>query len=246
MFLFFFCGASLALNAQTVEELVAQAQKLELQMKEAESLQKYREILQVSPGHVQALNQASLLCSREGTRQKDKSAKQDYFNDAKNYAFEALKVEPENAESNYAMAVALGRIALISGAKEKVAASKEVKRYADLALKYRPDYAEAWHLIGKWNYELFNLGAIEKAAAKVLFGGVPPGTMEDAIAAYEKCRKLKPSFILNYYDLAVAYKESNQETLAMEVLNKALRLRPIRQDDPGYKADCKKMLDAMQ
>ncbi|WP_157986562.1 hypothetical protein [Chitinophaga alhagiae] len=240
------CWASLFAKAQTVEEIIAQAQQLEKQMKENESLEKYKEALQVSPGHVLAFTQASLLAGREGARLKDKAAKQEYFNNAKIYAYEALKVEPENAEANYAMAVAWARIGQISGAKEKVAAAKEVKKYADLALKFKPDYGEAWHLVGKWNFDLYNLGSIEKAAAKVLFGGVPPGTMEDAIAAYEKCLKLKPSFILNYLDLALAYRQNNQETQAMEVLNKGVRMRPIYQDDPGYKAEMKKLLDAMQ
>jgi tetratricopeptide (TPR) repeat protein len=244
--LLFACWASLSVSAQTVEEIVAQAQQLEKQMKEGEALEKYREALQVSPGHVQAFTQASLLAGREGARHKDKAAKQEYFNNAKIYAYEALKVAPENAEANYAMAVALARIGQISGAKEKVAAAKEVKKYADLALKFKPEYGEAWHLIGKWNFDLYNYGTIEKAAAKVLFGGVPPGTMEDAIAAYEKCLKLKPSFIQNYYDLALAYRQNNQETQGMEVLNKGMRMRPIYQDDPGYKADMKKMLEAMQ
>ncbi|RPE09093.1 hypothetical protein EGT74_18975 [Chitinophaga lutea] len=244
--LFFACWASLCAQAQSIEEIIAQAQQLDKQMKEGEALEKYREAVQVSPGHVLAFTQASLLAGREGARQKDKAAKQEFYNNAKVYAYEALKVEPENAEANYAMAMALNRIGQISGAKEKVAAAKEVKKYADLALKFKPDYAEAWHLIGRWNFDLYNLSTIEKAAAKVLFGGVPPGTMEEAIAAYEKCLKLKPAFVVNYYDLALAYRQNNQETLAMEVLNKGLRMRPIYQDDPGYKAEMKKMLEAMQ
>ncbi|MFD2886015.1 tetratricopeptide repeat protein [Chitinophaga cymbidii] len=242
----FCCWATLSTRAQTVDELVAQAQQLEKQMKEVEALNKYKEVLQVSPGHAVAQSQSSLICSREGQRQKDKAAKQEYFNEAKIFAYEALKVEPENAVANYAMAVALNHIALISGAKEKVAAFKEVKKYADLALKFNPEYGEVYHLLGRWNYELSNLSTLEKAAAKVLFGGVPPGSIEAAIADYEKCRKLKPSYILNYYDLAKVYRENNQETQAFEVLNKVMRLRPIYQDDPGIKAECKKMLEDMQ
>lgn len=244
--LFLSCGALLSARAQSAEELLAEAQQLEKQMKEMEALGKYRELLQVSPGHVYAQSHSSLICSREGQRRKEKAEKQEFFNEAKIFAYEALKVEPENPEANYVMAVALNNIALISGAKEKVAAFKEVKKYADLALKFNPEYGEVYHLLGKWNEELSNLSTIEKAAAKVLFGGVPPGSIEAAITDYEKCRKLKPSYILNYYDLAKVYRQNNQETQAFEVLNKAMRLRPIYQDDPAIKAECKKMLEDMQ
>lgn len=246
IFMLMFCGVALASMAQSAEELLTQAQTLTKQMKETEALAKYKELLQVSPGHVAAFTQSSLICSREAARQKDKAAKQTWLDQARIYAYEALKAEPENAEANYAQAVYYARLAQISGAKEKVAAAKEVKKYADLALKFKPDYAEAFHLIGKWNFDLYNLGSIEKAAAKVLFGGVPPGTMEEAIANYEKCMQLKPSFILNYLDLAIAFKQNNQETQSMEVLNKAVKLRPIFQDDIAYKAECKKMLEDMQ
>jgi Tfp pilus assembly protein PilF len=70
--------------------------------------------------------------------------------------------------------------------------------------------------------------------------------MDQAIANYEKCRKLDPGFILNYYELARAYNKNDQQTLAMDVLRKAVTLRPVTQDDPGIKAECKKMLEELQ
>lgn len=242
------CAVFLALasHGQTVEESLAQAKQLVLQMKETDALQQYKDILQADPGNVTAHIQSSLICSREGARQKEKSAKLEWFNQARIHAYEAMKVDEEHPEANYAMALAWARIAQISGAKEKVAAAKEVKKYVDLAIKFKPDYGEAFHLLGKWHFDIFNLSSIEKAAAKVLFGGMPAATLDDAIANYEQCRKLTPSFILNYLDLAIALRQNNQETQAMEVLNKAMRLRPIYQDDPGYKAECKKLLDSMQ
>jgi tetratricopeptide (TPR) repeat protein len=144
------------------------------------------------------------------------------------------------------MAVAMGRIAMISGAKEKVAASREVKKYAELAIKFNPQYAKAFYILGKWNYEIANLNALEKGAAKVLFGGMPQASLQDAIINYEKCRKLDPSFLLNYQELAQAYKESEEQDKAIEVLRKAVALRPVYQDDPNIRAACKKMLEGME
>ncbi len=235
-----------ALNAQSVDEMIDQAKQLEKQMKEADALAKYKEVLKVEPAQLAALVEASELSSREGNRQKEKDDKTRYFNEAKDYAQEALRQAPNDANANYAMAVAMGRLALISGAKDKVAASREVKKYAELAIKFNPNYAQAYHVLGKWNYEVANLSFIEKNAAKALFGGLPDGTLQQAIDNYERCKKLDPSFILNYYELARAYNKNDQQTLAMEVLRKAVALRSIYQDDPAIKADCKKMLEEMQ
>lgn len=235
-----------ALHAQSVDEMVDQAKQLEKQMKEADALARYKEILKVQPDQLAALVEASELSSREGNRRKEKEEKARYFSEAKSYAEEALKLAPNDPGANYAMSVAMGRMALISGAKEKVAASRDVKRYAELAIKFNPNHAQAYHVLGKWNYEVANLSFLEKNAAKALFGGMPDGSLQQAIDNYEKCRRLDPSFILNYYELARAYKKNDQETQAMEVLKKAVTLRNIYQDDTAIKADCKKMLEEMQ
>lgn len=241
--LFFVSAVSFA---QTADEIVEQARQQEKQMKDAAALSLYKDALKVQPDNIAALTGASELCSREGFRATDKDEKSRIYTEAKSYAEQALKLAPENADANYVMAVAIGRIALSSGAKEKVAASKEVKRYAELAIKFNPKYAKAYHVLGKWNYEVANMNALERAAAKMLFGGLPEATLQEAIANYEKCRKMDPSFLPNYLELAKAYKENDELDKCIEVLRKAVTLRPIYQDDLGIKSSCKKMLEELE
>ncbi|HVI47377.1 MAG TPA: tetratricopeptide repeat protein [Chitinophaga sp.] len=237
---------ALTVKAQSVSEMVEEAKQLEKQMKEEQALEKDKEILKVQPNELEALTQASQLSSRVGNRQKSKDSKTTYFKQAKEYAQLALKVNPNSADANLAMAVAMGRMALISGAKDKVAASKDVKAYAERAIKLNPNLAQAYHVLGKWNYEVANLNVFERGAAKMLFGGLPAGSLENAIANYEKCRQLDPGFVLNYYELARAYKGNGQQDKAIDVLKKALALRNTAQDDASIKADCKKLLDDLQ
>jgi hypothetical protein len=66
------------------------------------------------------------------------------------------------------------------------------------------------------------------------------------VAAYEKCRALDPSFIPDYYELAVAYHENGHDLKAIDVLKQALRHRSIRQDDDKIKKQCKQMLASLQ
>ncbi|MBO9728187.1 MAG: tetratricopeptide repeat protein [Chitinophaga sp.] len=242
----FLLSAALWVKAQSVSEMVEEARQLEKQMKESEAFEKDKDILKIQPTELDALNQASQLCSRIGNRQKSKDDKVNYFNMAKSYAQQALKVNPNSPDANLSMAIAMGRMALISGAKDKVAASKDVKKYAELAIKFNPSLAQAYHVLGKWNFEVANLNAFERGAAKMLFGGLPDGSLQNAINNYEKCRQLDPAFLLNYYELARAYKENDQQDKAIEVLKKALTLRNIVYDDATTKMDCKKMLDDLQ
>jgi tetratricopeptide (TPR) repeat protein len=232
--------------AQTADEMVDQARLLEKQMKEPAALSIYKDALKVQPENIAALTGASELSAREGTRAADKDEKLRNYTEAKSYAEQAVKLAPENAEANYTMAVALGRVATTEGAKEKVAAYKEVKRYAELAIKFNPNYAKAFYVLGKLNYDMANMNALEKAAAKMLFGGLPEGSLDNAITNFEKCRKLDASLLVNYHDLAKAYKDKEELEKSIEVLRKAVTLRPVYQDDAGIKSACKKMLESME
>lgn len=232
--------------AQTAEEMVDQAMQLEKQMKDAAALSLYKDALKVQPDNLAALTGASEVSAREGNRTTDKEEKGRFYTDAKAYAEQALKLAPENADANYVMALAIGRIALASGAKEKVTASREVKRYAELAIKFNPQHAKAYYLLGKWNYEVANMNTLEKAAAKMLFGGMPEASLQEAIANYEKCRRFDPSYLTNYPELAKAYKENDELEKSIEVLRKAVTLRPIYQDDLNIKSTCKKMLEDLE
>ena len=119
--------------------------------------------------------------------------------------------------------------------------------YADLAIKYNPNHAGAWHVLGKWNYEVSNLNFAEKAAANTLFGGIPEGaSVANAIDCYKKAIQLRPDYILYYLDLAIAYDNLQDDVNAIATLKAAVMLKLITEDDPTYMQQCKDMLMKLQ
>lgn len=223
--------------------LVKQGMDLIAAKNEEAALEKFKAALKSDPNNYEAACKASLLCSKIGNRQTDINKKKEYFVLAKQYAVKSLKIKPDDAESNYVMAVAMGRIALIAGTKDKVAASRDIKKYVDMALKYNPEHAGAWHVLGKWNYEMSNLNIAEIAVAKTLFGGVPPGaTKDEAIRCYKKAIELDPTYILYRLDLAAAYNSIAMKEEAINTLKKAVELPPRTEDDPRYIKKGKEML----
>ena len=228
----------------TVDQLKSRADSLYTSYHEQEALEVYKKVLERAPEDYTALWRTSFLMSRIGNRQEEKDAKKSYFNRAKAYAQKALEVDSTDAESNFAMAVAMGRMALISGARDRVAASRDIKKYAERALKYDPDHAGALHVLGRWHLKVANLNFAERMAANVLFGGVPKGASEEKAVEYlERAVSLKPNFILYRYDLARAYDETGQEQKALSTLNKALTLEPRTPDDPGILKECLELMD---
>jgi tetratricopeptide (TPR) repeat protein len=232
-------------RGQDVAYLLKEAYALEKGFKEEEALSKVQEALKLSPNDLSALTKASELSSTVGNRQKDKAGKTEYFKAATTYAESALKVNGSDAEANFAMGIAMGNMALVSSGKEKVQYVRDIRKYGEAALAANPNFARAQYLLGKWNFEVTSLNFAEKAMIKMLYGGLPDASLPQAIQWYEKARTQDPGFVLDYLELARAYKENGQSDKAIDVLNRLIKLPPRTQDDPAYKAEGKKMLEGL-
>jgi tetratricopeptide (TPR) repeat protein len=189
-----------------------------------------------------ALWKCSELCSRIGFRQTDKGKKVDYYKAGRIYAETAIKVNPAAADGYYVLALAMGRRSQMESGNERIKAVREIKLHAEKALQINLSHSRAWHVLGKWHFEVSNLNAIEKAALRILFGGLPAASIKEAIAAYEKARSLDPLFALNNLELAKAYYSDGQKEKAIGLL-KSIPAMPARsEDDPRIRAEGKQLL----
>ncbi|MEP6582811.1 MAG: hypothetical protein ABJA90_01035 [Ginsengibacter sp.] len=231
------------LHAQDVNYYIAQAKQYETAMNDELAIAKYKEGLKVSPTNVYSICKISELCSRIGGRLKDDKENQArYFSMARMYAYNALKLEPFNSESNFVMALVMGREAIIKGGREKIMAVKDVKKYADRSIKYNPDNFKAWYVLGKWYYEVSALNYFERTAVRIFFGALPKADITDAIACFEKSKSINPGFILNYLSLAKAYKKKDEISLAKRNLALMISLPDEMQDDAIIKAEGRELL----
>jgi tetratricopeptide (TPR) repeat protein len=203
---------------QSESTLLAQAQKFETEWNDPAALEIYQRILKSNPRQYTALWKCSELCSRLGSRQPTAKDKENYYHTARNYALNAVKINPNGADGFYTLAVATGRIALLQSGRDKVRSVKEIRSHAEHAIRLNPAHARAWHVLGKWHYEVANLGMFEKAALRMMYGGLPAASFADAVKAYERARQLEPGFALNYLELAKAYHQNEQNDKAIELL----------------------------
>ena len=227
------------------------AQDIALLQKEAEFLEltnfnaafnKYQEILKVQPVNLNAICKSSELCSTIGHRQSEKKQKLDYFKAAKHYAEIALRLNPNSSEANFVMAIAMGRMALMLGGREKIEAVNEIKKYAELSIKANPSNYKPYHILGRWHYEVSNLGGFEKAAAKLFYGGLPPASLQDAILNYEKSMQLNPEAMVNYTELAKSYERNHQREKAVGLLRKLMTIPEKNQDDIRVRTEGQRLL----
>ncbi len=237
----------LLLAQQNIVDQKQRADSLYESFQEKEALELYRNILDEEPQNYRALWRASFLYSRIGNRLNDEDDQKEYFNQGIDLAKRALEVDSADAQSHFVMSVAMGRKALISGARERVAASRAIKKHVDKALEYDENHAGAWHVLGRWHFKVANLSWIERAAANTLFGGIPgDASNQKAADAIQKAIDLDDNNILYYYDLAKVYDEMGRDQQAVSVCKNAVELKSRTPDDPRLKEQCRKLIYDLQ
>lgn len=241
----FCCLFNLIAFSQDIKPLLQQAAELEKQFKLKDAFYKYKAVLGINPNVLEAQLKCSELCSSLGKNETTQKSRDEYFALAEAYAKNSLMLAPKNAEANVAMAIAKGRQALTKSGKEKVAAVKDIKRYAELALSFDPKNFKAWHIVGKWHYEVSNLSGVEKLALKVFYGGLPKYSFAEAVKAFEMSKQYQPYFLLNYLELARAYKKNGQKALAKQTIDAMVVLPNATPDDEGYKTEAKKLKETL-
>ncbi|WP_372638507.1 hypothetical protein [Fodinibius sp.] len=229
--------------AQELDPIIHKADSLYAEYQEEQSLELYDQVLEQEPDHYKALWRSSFLYSRIGNRLDEEANQEDYFNRAIELAEKALAVDSTDSQSNFVMSVAMGRKALISGARDRVAASRAIKKYADRAISYDSTNAGAWHVLGRWHFKVANLSWVERLAANTLFGGVPGNASNEKAAEYiEKAISLEGQYARYYYDLARVYEELGRDKQAIETCQAAIDLPVLTVDDMEIKNQCHQLI----
>ena len=168
----------------------------------------------------------------------------DAFKEAEKYARKAVGIDSMGAKAHLQLAIALGRVALDAGAKERVQMSKEIKREVDLAIKYDPSDDVAYHVLGRWNRKLANLSWIETTFANMFLGGIPDeASDENAVKCFKKAIELNPGHINHHLELGITYEMMDLEEEARQEFQKCLDLPKSDSSDDTYKAEAKERLE---
>jgi len=231
---------------QDVPALLQQAAWLESSFKEEEALVKYQEIIKLQPHNVFALCHCSDLNCRIGNRQDSRDKKIGYFKAGRDYANIAWRLDSTNSEANVVMAFSIGRMILLESGREKVAGAGAIKRYAENAIRYDPGNYKAWHILGRWHYEVSGLNFIERTLAKWFYGALPDASLQESIRDYEKSMSLRPDFMLNYLELARACHRDGQNARAIQLLRRLDSLKDGMYDDRQVRREGRQLLAEWQ
>ena len=126
-------------------------------------------------------------------------------------------------------------MALGEGSKEKVRLSAEVKKSVEKAIELDPKNDTAYHLLGRWHRNVANLSGISKAFAKILYGGLPPASNQEAAEYLKKATELAPDYINHQLELAITYQTMKEWPSALDELDQVDQLPAKAKQDSEYK-----------
>jgi tetratricopeptide (TPR) repeat protein len=174
----------------------------------------------------------------------DDDERADYYQKGSEHARRATRIDSAGSKGHLFLSIALGRVALDAGAKERIKLSKEIKQEVDLAIKNDPMDDIAYHVLGRWNRKLANLSWIEKGFADIFLGGVPDDASdENAIAAFQNAIKIKPNHINHHLELGITYEMMDLEEEARAEYQICLDLPKSDADDDNHKKDAQERLE---
>lgn len=165
-----------------------------------------------------------------------------HYTDAEKWARGCVSMFPENADCHLFLAVAVGKVALISGKKKMVRLSREVKEESTKAIELNPNLDGSYHVLARWNRKVANLSWFSRTFAKIIYGGLPSASNEDAVMNFEKAIDLRPDRMLHYFELGITYKELGEKAKAREAFEKCLSMEVAERQDAGRQEKAEKFL----
>ena len=157
----------------------------------------------------------------------------------------AKQLAPRDAKVRLNLAIVYGRIAQEESPRRRIEMSALVKEETEASIELDPKDALAWHILGRWNYEMANLNPFLKAIAQAVFGRFPDASNDRAIECLAKSLALNPDWAINELELGRAYAAGGKTDLAREHITRGLAMPDSSTEADQARARAKKTLEVL-
>jgi len=234
--------------AQDVNGFVTDGDSAYAAMEVAPALASYTAAIKADSSHYEALWKASRTAVDLAEYEPDARRKAALYADAERYARLAVTVDPNDAEGQFSLARALGRVALTKGIKERIRYATDVRAAALRALELNPDHPGALHVLGRWNAEVRRVNGVSRFIARKMLGGKVFGeaSWEDARRYMERAVAVDPHRLVHHLGLAEIYLDIKERDKAREQLQLVVDGEQTDYNDPHYKREAAALLEKLK
>ncbi len=161
---------------------------------------------------------------------------------ALDYSRRAVALEPGNAVNVLSLAICYGKLGLYSSVRTKVDFSRFVKEEAERALTLDPGYAWAYHVLGRWHYEVGTLGSAARLWVRMFYGGLPAASTAEAVRLLERAVALEPDELAHRLELGFALLADGQARAAEAAFRAGIAMPSRAKHDETAKARAREAL----
>lgn len=157
----------------------------------------------------------------------------------------AASLAPDDADARLSMAIALGRVASHESPSRQVEMSKAIRTEAEAATRLDPGNSLAWHVLGRWHYEVANFNPFLKSVAQVIYGKFPDASNQTAADCFQKALTAAPGSAMDHVEYGRALAAMGRTAEGAEAIRVGLSLPSRGPEDNEAKARGKKSLAAL-
>jgi hypothetical protein len=161
-------------------------------------------------------------------------------------ALQAEAADPKNATAHLCVAVCYVKNFPYTNNATKINWSKAMKAECETAIALDPKQDISYYLLGRWHFSTANLGFVTRELLKVVYGGLPKASNEDAIKNFKLAIELNPGRIIHHASLAEVYEATGQTDLEKAELQACAKLTPQDRDDADAQKEAAKKLGEMK
>jgi len=183
-----------------------------------------------------------------GLPDNQRARRDSLYAEARTLAERAVRVNAAGADGHYMVAVAIGRVALTKGPRERVRYARVIRDEALRATELDARHDGAFHVLGRWNAEIQRLPGLTKFFAKTFLGAsiFNEATWENAEQYFNQAVNIDGQNIYHHLDLAEALIDMDRPQDARTHLERvgqlALGCDPM---DPTYKQQAAALLQRL-
>lgn len=226
-------------------ELYDQAVAAEQDLRSWDALQIFLQVEKLAPNNSQVLQKIAQQYSDSTVDFEDKDRQLELLEKAFDYSERAVQIDPSAPINVLSVAITKGKIASLGSNQAKVEAARGIKADARRAIELDPNYAWAHHVLGRWHREVDSLGTIARFFTKMLYGGLPEASVEDAVYHLKKATELDPGGLSHFLELGFAYEAAGEEALARRNFEIGLSMPSREKHDETAKLRARRALEKL-
>lgn len=234
-------------SAQSVARLVVAGDSAYAARRAPDALKDYLAALRRNSTDANALWRASRTEAELAVFNADSVQVDTLLHSAERHGRAAVALAPGDPQGHFALAQALGRIALRTPVMERLPYAVEVHQEALACLALDNRHPGCLHILGLWDAQYQMLGFASRQLADVMTGGklFTQATWEEAERNLYAAIEHDPQRTIHHWDLARIYQVQGKADSARTEFQTVLKCPLQMYNDAGYQAAARAALDSL-